>query len=162
MADVDTIEGAAALLAGARWGALATVNDAGIPLASQVAFAAAPAQGLLLMHLSDLAQHTHNLLAQPAVSLVLGERDLGIGDPQTLARVTFSGPTRRIAPDELDYPALKCIYLERFPDAQTRFEFADFNLYAVRPTQGHYIGGFANAHRLDAAQSRAVIASSSA
>ena len=54
----------ARLIVERRWGALATLREDGTPLASQVAYAAQPANGSLLMHLSELAEHTRNLLVR--------------------------------------------------------------------------------------------------
>ena len=138
---------AATLIRAQRWAALAT-SDAGEPLASMVAYAIEPSGTALLFHVSQLAQHTRNLLDRPRCSLAISEQDSSEGDPQRLQRVTLTGTTSVLhRKEEEEYLATAEAYIERFPDAQMRFELGDFLLFRFMPEEARYVGGFARAAR---------------
>jgi heme iron utilization protein len=139
---------AAHLIRQQRWGALATLDDQGEPVASMVAYALSPGTTGLVLFLSRLAQHTRGLLALPRTSLAVSEPDTHDGDPQRLQRVTING-TVRVVPRETDpFVRLGEAYVERFPDALPRFELGDFVLFELVPEDVRYVGGFARAARL--------------
>ena len=137
---------AAAVIRAQRWAALAT-SDAGEPLASMVAYAIERSGAALLFHVSQLAQHTRNLLDHPRCSVAISEQDISEGDPQRLQRVTLTGTTSVLHPNEEEYLAAAEAYIERFPDAQMRFELGDFLLFRFTPADARYVGGFARAAR---------------
>jgi putative heme iron utilization protein len=141
----------AALLRGQRQAALGTLRD-GAPFVSMVAYAAEPDFGGVLLHLSRLAPHTGQLLADPRASLLICEGDDGRDDPQTLARITLAGSAAPVAAD--DAPAARERYLARLPAAAPLFDFPDFLLFRFVPAEARYIGGFARAFRLTAEQLR--------
>ena len=60
------------LMSAVRWSTLATTNADGSPLASEIAFACLRADGLVV-HLSQLAKHTRNLMERPQFSLSVSE-----------------------------------------------------------------------------------------
>src|SRR5829696_5112783 len=64
----------ATLMRSQRVAALGTLREDS-PFVSMVAYAAEPDFGGLLVHLSQLAAHTKQLLAAPRSSLLIGERD---------------------------------------------------------------------------------------
>lgn len=146
------------LLRGQRWAALATLADDGAPLASMVAYVPEEDFGGFLLHLSRLASHTRNLLADPRASLAVSEPDTGQGDPQTLARVTVQGTVVHLPRDTAEYAAGRDVYLRRLPDAGRLFEFPDFMLFRLVPSGARLVGGFARAYSLDAARLRAASA----
>lgn len=139
----------ARLIGAQRWGALATINDDGAPLASMVAYV--PLQGFerLFLHLSNLSQHTRNLLARSAASLVISEPDVGGRDPQTLARISLHGAVEILQRDSDAYSSARELYLQRLPDAEQLFDFSDFVLFCFSCRSAHYVGGFARAYALD-------------
>jgi putative heme iron utilization protein len=139
-----------------RWGALATLEADGAPYASAVAFAAEPEFAGFLLHLSRLAPHTGNLLADPRASLVVSDMDTGTGDPQTLPRVSLMGKVEIINREAAGFAAAKACYLSRLPTAEPLFEFPDFLLFRLVPSEARFVGGFARARRLDAAALRAL------
>ena len=147
----------AGLLARRRWAALATLREDGTPLASQVAVAPDPGRARLVLHLSDLAEHTRNLRRRSAVSLVVGDPDLGQVDPQTLARLSVNARAVVLAGPGADFEAARAACLRAFPAAAPRFAFADFRLVALEVDEAHYVGGFARAHRIDRATMRTII-----
>ena len=135
----------AQLLRGQRWGCLGTQSEEG-PYVSWVAFVAEEDFSGLIMHLSQLARHTRNLVAEPHISFALSESDDGRSDPQLLARLTLQGSVVAVSPDSPDYERLKARYLSRLPDAEMMFQFADFSLYRFKPDSGRYVEGFASSH----------------
>ena len=135
---------AARLFLTRRWAALATIED-GAPLATMVAYAPEARLESVLLLLSELAQHTRNVLADPRVSLVVSDPDGGDGDPQLLPRATLVGDARTIARDTDEFTAAKTLYLSCFPDAEMRFELTDFHLFRLVPSAVRYVGGFARA-----------------
>lgn len=159
--DADAVAIVAALLRVTRWGALATTDAAARPVASQVAFALLPGSTALCLHLSELAAHTRNLFDRPACSLSVSEPDDQRDDPQTLARLTLTGVAQRLLPGTAECDEARRIYLARLPEAAERFGFGDFHLLRVDLHAGHYVGGFARAWRLDAAQLGDVMACAS-
>ena len=77
------------LLGATLTGALATLTvEGGVPFGSLVAYAVDDL-GRPLLCLSDLAEHSRNLAADPRASLLASET--GAGDPLALARVTVLG-----------------------------------------------------------------------
>ncbi len=131
------------LLRAARVGTLASVAD-GQPFASLVTPACAPDLSVLLL-LSDLSEHTRHLRADPRCSVLVAGVPEG-PNPQTAPRVTVTG-LAEVAAD----PALKSRYLAVHPYASLYAGFGDFSLWRIRPLGGLYVGGFARAARLRAA-----------
>lgn len=136
-----------------RHAALATVAADGAPHVGMVAFAIALDGTALLLHLSTLATHTRQLLAEPRVSLLISEPDRpDIDDVQTLARLTVYGRAQPLTPDDAMYDDCRSAYLQRFVAAEMRFGFADFVLVRVIVDQARFVGGFAQARNLTQAQ----------
>ena len=128
------------LLAASHTGALATVAlDGGFPFGSLVAYAVDGA-GRPLLCLSDLAEHSRNLAADPRASLMVSATggDAG-GDPLALARVTVLGTVVELRDD--DRSAALDAYRERHPDAFYA-AFDDFRLYRLDVASVRYVGGF--------------------
>ncbi|NDY90861.1 pyridoxamine 5'-phosphate oxidase family protein [Ideonella livida] len=145
------------LLARQPVAALATLHQ-GAPASSMVPFAWRPASGELLLHVSRLATHTADMLAQPAVSLLVqGLPDMA-DTPLALPRAAFSGQARPLAPGSEEAEAAQADYLARLPDAAPLFNFGDFGLFAVQVRSVRLVAGFGRAHSLTTAQWQAVAA----
>jgi putative heme iron utilization protein len=129
--------------------ALGTLHD-GEPFVSMVPFALMPEGAGFIIHVSALASHTKDMLASPAVSLLI----LSPADPnvpaQARARVTIQGDAVRIPADAPIHEVAKRLYLERFPQSAQTFGLGDFALFAIRPKRARYVGGFAQARTLTA------------
>jgi hypothetical protein len=147
----------AALIGGHRWAALASLGSEG-PECSWVAYAYEADFSGFLLHLSRLAAHTENLLGTPRASLAISEAERGDSDPQLLCRVSIQGDIRAIPGGTADYGRARIRYLERFPDAEPLFEFADFSLFRLVPLKARFIGGFGRIYSLDALGLRATAA----
>ena len=131
------------LLRAARSGTLATVVD-GQPFASLVTPACAPDLGVLLL-LSDLSEHTRHLRAEPRCSILVTGAAEGL-NPQTAPRLTVTGTAERMAD-----PAVKARFVAVHPYAAMYADFGDFAIWRIRPLGGSFVGGFARAARLRAA-----------
>lgn len=136
--------------------ALATLH-AGAPSVSMVPYALlADATGWVI-HVSRLASHTHDMLASPAVSLlVVAQPAVGV-TPQETARVSVSGSALLCPPAAAEHAAARQAYLARFPTSEPMFGFADFMLFLIRPTGARLVGGFARAASLSAAELTAAL-----
>jgi putative heme iron utilization protein len=126
------------LLREARHGLLSThgLEPAGIPYGSLVPVAST-AEGLAVLLVSHLAQHTRNLVADPRASLLVLEPTAG--DPQQAARATLLGTARRL--DGSEAAEARTRYLAVHPDAAMYFDL-DFQLWALTPAEARYVGGF--------------------
>lgn len=134
------------LLRAARQGMLAT-QAAGQPFASLVTPATAPDLSVLLL-LSELADHTRHLRADPRCALLV-TAPAPEPNPQTAPRVTVSGVA-----ELADQPELRARYLAIHPYAALYAGFGDFRLWRLRPERGMFVGGFAQAARLHANELR--------
>jgi putative heme iron utilization protein len=132
------------LLRATRAGSLATTIS-GQPFAALVTPACAQDLSVLLF-LSDLSEHTRHLRADPRCAVLLVGAAEG-ANPQTAPRLTITGVA---APDR--DPALKARWLAIHPYAALYADFADFTLWRIRPAAGMFVGGFARATRLKAAE----------
>ena len=126
------------LLATVRTGALSTVctDPAGFPFGSLVAFAVDDV-GRPLLCLSDLAEHSRNLAADPRASLMACAS--GEGDVLALARVTVLGTVTELHDDERE--TTLSVYRATHPDAFYA-AFGDFRIYRLDVASVRYVGGF--------------------
>jgi len=115
----------------------------GHPYASLVLLAWSDGLAPLLL-LSDLADHSRNLKADPAASLLL-DGTAGLAEPLTGPRLTLLG---RVEPAD---PALLPRFLERHPGSRRYAGFKDFRLYCLLPTAAHFVAGFGRIAWLPAA-----------
>jgi heme iron utilization protein len=132
------------LLRATRSGALATLA-AGYPFASLVNVATYY-DGSPILLLSQLANHTRHLAADPRLSLLLGRT--GRGDPLAHPRLTLVGRAEKID-DPARRTILRARFLNRHPKSALYADFADFAFYQVSLEQGHLNGGFARAAAFD-------------
>ncbi len=151
--DSSTVDSdAKALLAQHRWAGLATNDRDGRPYASMVAYALYPQSAGVLFFLSRLSAHTRHLLSNGECSLVISQVDDGLGDPQTLARLTLQGQVNVIARTSSDFDRAKASYCRRLPQSERLFEFSDFVLFHFQAERGRCIAGFGRAHELTSLQ----------
>src|SRR5947209_587590 len=120
---------------------------AGRPYVSLVA-AACDSDASPLLLLSDLAQHTKNLIAESSVSLLF-EDVAGHGDPLAGPRLTLLGRAERC-----DDPRAAARFAARHPASAAYAGFADFHLYRVSIERGHLVAGFGRIAWIEAAELR--------
>ena len=135
------------LLRDQRVAALGTLRQ-GEPLVTLTLFLPASGSPAFYILASSLAYHTQDMQANPAISLMIAEPDLGRQDPQTLARLSIRGTAEPIPHDAPEKPGIQASYLARFPDSAPLFEFADFSLYLIRPQSARFVAGFGRAFNL--------------
>lgn len=115
--------------------ATALADNAGWPYASLV-LTACDADGSPLLLLSDLAEHSRNLAADPRLSLLL-DGTAGHEDPLTGPRLSLLG---RAAPTA--EPGARARFLARHPGAALYADFRDFRFYRVAVERAHFVAGF--------------------
>ena len=122
-------------------GSLATVmrDGEGGPYASLVSVAT-DHDGAPVMLLSDLADHTKNLMRDDRVSLLLNGSQ-GFTDPLAGERVTLQGRLQR-----RDDAGLRRRYLARHPQAADYVDFTDFGFYRLTLDRAHLVAGFGRIH----------------
>jgi len=87
--------------------------------------------------ISNIAEHTKNITANPKVSLLVFA---GAEDLQANARLTLLGEAVKIFKDaDAD---LRTRYLRYLPQAAGYFDMHDFSFYRIHIHQARYIGGF--------------------
>jgi heme iron utilization protein len=139
----------ARLLRTQRQAALGTNAEDGAPFVSMVACAPEPDFSGILLHLSSLSPHTRHLRRDPRAALLLCEPDgPHVADVQTLARLSLSGQVTVIERETAAYHSGRARYLERLPASAMLFDFPDFALFRLIPSEGRYVGGFARAYTL--------------
>ena len=146
-----------AMLDTQRVAALGTLNQDGKPFVSMVPFAIDPEFACLIIHVSLLAPHTRNLLAEPAVSVMVMEPEIAGQPVHALPRVSFDGMAHRLKPESPSWNAARSAYLARFPEAEPMTELGDFSFVAVTMTSARQVAGFGSARPLDADELAAVL-----
>ncbi len=93
-----------------------------------------------LLLISQLAEHTKNLLAEPRISL-LCDGTAGYAEPLTGPRATLLG--RALRSDE---PRHRARFLARHPGAAMYADFKDFAFYRLEIERAHIVAGFGRIH----------------
>jgi putative heme iron utilization protein len=106
------------------------------PYASLVAVACDLDASPLLL-LSDLAQHSRNIAADPRVSLLFDGDARLAADPLAEPRLSLLGAAERV-----DDKRLLARFVARHPSAAQYAGFGDFHLYRVTIGRGHLVAGF--------------------
>lgn len=145
----DARAAARALVAAARYGALATLEpETGDPLVTRVGLVAS-GNGTPLILTSALAAHTPALLADPRCALLIGEP--GKGDPLAHARITLKCRAEALPRDSRAHAAARRLYLGAHPKAKLYVDLPDFRFFALEMQSGRYNAGFGKAYRLEGA-----------
>lgn len=136
------------LLTQQRIASLATLDEQGHPFISTVPFAVCKQTHTLLIHISALAAHTQHLQARPLASIGVCTAERA-GEPvHDLARVSYQVQARFLSKSSPEWGPAQSVYIQRFPDMAFLFDFKDFNLVALSPTQGRLVVGFGQARHL--------------
>jgi putative heme iron utilization protein len=114
-------------------------RDGGAPYVS-LAMVALDHDATPLLYLSDLADHTRNLKADPRVSLLF-DGTLESAIPLAGERATLQGRA-----EPTGDPRLLARYTARHPDTAGYTGFRDFNLYRVEIERAHLVAGFGRIH----------------
>ena len=117
----------------------------GFPFGSVVPYCL-DADGRPLLLISRIAQHTHNLQADPRCSLLVGERDAD--DIQAAGRLTLLAEARLLT-DETEVETAAQRYYRYFPQSCDYHRVHDFEFWVLEPARWRFIGGFGAIHWLD-------------
>ena len=132
------------LLREGRSGAFATtIAEGGAPLNALVTYATNYEMAPLFLF-STLSDHTKNLLSNPSASFLV-EAASRLSNPQRGPRVALVG---KVEPTNDEAHRLR--FLARHPYAKLYAGFSDFSMYRMRIERAHFVGGFAQAHWLNA------------
>ncbi len=127
---------------------LATVSDSGIPCASYAPYVVGEHLQFYVF-LSDLAQHTANLRGNPKVSVMVIEDESKSPNLFARNRLVLDCQAAKIGRDEDEFTHWIALYKERFGAiVDTLVQLADFNLYALKPSQGVFVKGFGQAYQI--------------
>jgi hypothetical protein len=143
-------ERARTLVAAQTRGTLSTiaVRPAGTPFGSVVTYGLDDL-GRPIFFVSTMAEHTHNLEADPRASLLVGEDTPAGADPLAAGRVTLLGTAVGVSdPDER--AAARAGYLAANP-AAFYVDYGDFRCMRLTVTDVRYVGGFGRMSWVDAA-----------
>ena len=113
-----------------------SIDVAGYPFGSVAPYCLNRA-GEPLILISDIAQHTKNIIADERVSLIAMERDAD--DQQTVGRVTYLGNARKLDASDTDSAER---YYSFFPQSRDYHKTHGFDFYRIEPVRIRYIGGF--------------------
>lgn len=139
------------LLLQAQVASIGTLHD-GAPAVSLAPWAAA-ADGLaILIHVSRLAQHTGDMLADPRVAAMIAEPETSGTLPQALPRVMIHGIVREIDRGSDEYENAKRAYLARHPRSEMTFGLGDFSLFAIEPRATRFVAGFGRAFDVETSE----------
>src|SRR5262245_21718439 len=138
----------AALLRKERIAHLATLRQ-GAPMASMTLFHVEAGFAGFLVHVSRLAWHTQDMAQDPRVALSIAETDDGRADPFTLMSGSIRGNALQLQGDQ---PALRELWLKKFPEQKINFELADFSFWRIVPRDARFVAGFGRIHNLSAAE----------
>lgn len=139
------------LLESRKVAALATLHM-NEPAVSMVPYALLPGSANFIIHVSQLAAHTRDMLENPAVSLLVMDSVEVADSPLSLPRASIQGTARPCPPDAPEYLAARAAYLARLPDAEDLFTFTDFSLFLIEPRMVRYVAGFGKAMSVTAVQ----------
>lgn len=138
---------ARSLIRNERHGVLSTISRkvSGWPFASVTPYALSAA-GEPIILISEIAEHTKNLRADPRASLFIQDSKM-IQDPQAGARITLMG--RATPVPESEQGDARRRYLSRFPQSESYFQVHDFSLFRLSIEHVRFIGGFGEIYWLE-------------
>ncbi len=94
--------------------------------------------GETIFYISNLAQHTRNILNNPKMCLTVFEGNEN--DPNAGARLSIMGEAQLV--DESDIESVKQRFFALYPDSREYQKMHDFNFYILKTKRVRYIGGF--------------------
>ena len=138
---------------------LATLHK-GEPAISMVPYALLPQGQGFAIHVSRLATHTADMLANPVVALLVTAAPEAAPSPQARPRASILGSAQQCSSDSPAYSQARALYLARFPESEEMFSFSDFSLFVIAVRSVRFVGGFAQAWSINAEQFASIIGAS--
>ncbi len=126
---------------------LATVDSEGRPESSYAPYVWV-GQACYL-YLSELARHSSNLIANPAISLLFIEGEEKTKNLFARRRIILQGEVQKIERNTRLYKTVMTDFKNQFGDFIDVIEpLRDFHLFQINPQNGRFIRGFAQAYEL--------------
>ncbi len=101
--------------------------------------------GTPIILISQIAQHTKNILADPKVSLITIEQ--GVDDVQIGGRLTWIADVKTLQDEESEAAADR--YYQYFPQSRNFHKVHDFDFYRLELVRARYIAGFGKIHWIE-------------
>ena len=137
----DKVFEARRLFFGSHTGILSTLSNEedikGYPFGSLTPYAI-DKHGEAIILISDIAQHTKNILSDPRVSLTIIETITG--EVQAKGRFTYLGRVIKVSNVEMDDVSRR--YTSLYPESKGYFNAHGFSFYRIKFEKGRFIGGF--------------------
>lgn len=147
--DESARSAACGLITQATYASLAFLRQGtAVPSVSRIAVAT-DEHGCPVSLVSNLADHTRALLANPACALLIGE-PAGKGDPLTHPRLSLHATAQQVERNTPEHKTLRARYLSLRPKARLYVDFTDFMFVRFDVSDGVLNGGFGKAYRLTA------------
>ena len=135
---------------------LATLHQ-GEPAISMVPYALLPGGQGFVIHVSQLATHTHDMESNPAVGLMVTATLDGSASPLSLPRASVRGRAQRCEAGSPEHALARDCYLAKLPQSEELFSFADFSLFVITAHSLRFVAGFGRAMSITAVQFAAVM-----
>ncbi len=129
----------------------------GEPAVSMVPFALLPDGQGFVIHVSGLATHTKDMLASPAVGLMVMDSPSSTVSPLALPRLSVQGHARQCNADSRQYGQARARYLAKLPQSEELFSFPDFSVFIIEVRSARFVAGFGRATSITAGQFTAVM-----
>lgn len=128
---------------------LATASSNAVPESSYSPYIRG-ANGDFYIFISELAQHTQNLLHNPKASILFIAEESQCHNVFARERAIFAVQGREIPRADPSYNPIMQSFAETFGSVIPLLNaLNDFHLFALTPQQGRYIMGFGNAYTID-------------
>ena len=135
------------------FGVLSTISRdvPGYPFGS-IAPYCADEHGRPVIYISQIAQHTQNILQDSRVSLTVVERNFESDDVQARGRVTCIADARPLEDNEENETHVRERYFRYFPSARQYERTHDFVFFRLHIVRVRFIGGFGQIHWIEASE----------
>ncbi len=100
--------------------------------------------GKPIILISNIAQHTKNILADAKISLIATES--GVDDLQTVGRITYIGNAEKLDDDDIESTER---YYSYFPQSRDYHKTHGFDFYQLQLVRVRFIGGFGQIYWLE-------------
>lgn len=110
-------------------------------------------QACFYIYISELANHTHNLLNHPQAELLFIEDESQCQNVFARVRASIKVQAEELARDHQAWLNIMALFETKHPQMmQILRPMQDFHLFKLTPTQARFVKGFAQAYTLDGEQ----------
>lgn len=128
---------------------IASINEDGSSHASYAPYVR-DENGNLYVFISQLAQHTRNLLKNKLISVLIAEDEQQTRQLFAKTRLTYQCQVQPIQRDQAEFAVSLDIMERQFGETvQILRGLADFHLFRLEPITGVFVMGFGQAYELD-------------